>query len=225
MEMIRQPRLACPLAIRLAIGLMVAMVIGTNLLVWRPRTADLLCAEPTPPPSSSAAAKPSAEATGDSRYVQARKRMVEADLRGRDITDAKVLEVMGRLPRHQFVPKDLRGVVYADVPLPIGHGQTISQPYIVALTTQAVRPGPKSRALDIGTGSGYQAAVLGELCKKVYSIEILKPLADSAQKRLAEMGYRNITVRTGDPSRPDCSSRWGVDLGSLNGLAPPRREG
>jgi protein-L-isoaspartate(D-aspartate) O-methyltransferase len=127
--------------------------------------------------------------------------MVEADLRGRDITDVKVLEVMGRLPRHRFVPKDLQGVAYADAPLPIGHGQTISQPYIVALMTQAVRPGPKSRALDIGTGSGYQAAVLAELCKEVYSIEILKPLADSARERLAEMGYRNITVRTGDGYR------------------------
>ena len=127
--------------------------------------------------------------------------MVEADLRGRDITDAKVLEVMGRLPRHRFVPKDLQGVAYADVPLPIGHGQTISQPYIVALMTQAVHPGPKSRALDIGTGSGYQAAVLAELCKEVYSIEILKPLADSVQERLAKMGYRNITVHAGDGYR------------------------
>ena len=127
--------------------------------------------------------------------------MVEADLRGRDITDVKVLEVMGRLPRQRFVPMDLQGVAYADVPLPIGHGQTISQPYIVALMTQAVCPGPKSRALDIGTGSGYQAAVLAELCKEVYSIEILKPLADSAQERLAEMGYKNVTVRTGDGYR------------------------
>ena len=86
---------------------------------------------------------------------------------------------MGRVPRHQFVPEDLQSLAYADMPVPIGHGQTISQPYVVALMTQAVRPAPTSRALDIGTGSGYQAAVLAELCKEVYSIEILKPLAES----------------------------------------------
>jgi len=201
METRRQPRLACPIVTCPAVGLMVAMVIGTSLLVWRSRTADLLFAEPIQPSSSSPAAEPSAEATEDSRYVRVRKSMVEKDLRGRDITDVEVLEVMGRLPRHRFIPKNLKWAAYADMPLPIGHGQTISQPYIVALMTQAARPGLKSRALDIGTGSGYQAAVLAEVCKEVYSIEILKPLAESAQKRLAELGYRNITVRTGDGYR------------------------
>ena len=110
-------------------------------------------------------------------------------------------EVMGRLPRHRFVPEDLQNLAYADMPVSIGHGQTISQPYVVALMTQAVRPAPTSRALDIGTGSGYQAAVLAELCKEVYSIEILKPLAKSAQKRLTALGYKNITIRIGDGYR------------------------
>lgn len=128
----------------------------------------------------------------------ARRQMVELDLRGRDIVDQRVLAVMSRIPRHRFVPEALRDVAYSDRALPIGHGQTISQPYIVALMTQLVRPGPQSRALDVGTGSGYQAAVLAELCKEVYSIEILEPLADEARRRLESLGYKNITVRCGD---------------------------
>ena len=165
METIRQPRFTWPIAICLAAGLMVAMVFGTSLLVWQPWTGHLLSAAPASPSAPLPGAKPSAEAVEDSRYVAARKRMVEEDLRGRDITNAKVLEVMGSVPRHRFVAKDLLDVAYADQPLPIGHDQTISQPYIVALMTQAARPRPTSRALDIGTGSGYQAAVLAELCE------------------------------------------------------------
>jgi protein-L-isoaspartate(D-aspartate) O-methyltransferase len=180
---------------------MVAMVFGTSLLVWQPWTGHLLSAEPAPPPALVPGTKPSAEAVEDSRYVEARKRMVEEDLRGRDITNVKVLEVMGRVPRHRFVAKDLLDVAYADQPLPIGHDQTISQPYIVALMTQAARPKPTSRALDIGTGSGYQTAVLAEVCKEVYSIEILNPLAASARNRLTALGYKNITIRVGDGYR------------------------
>ena len=176
------------------------MVMGTGILAL-PRTTGLLAAEPAPPASSQPGTRASAEATEDAQLVMARKSMVEEHLRGRDITETKVLEVMGRLPRHRFVPENLQKLAYADRPLPIGHGQTISQPYIVALMTQAARPKPTSRALDIGTGSGYQAAVLAELCKEVYSIEILRPLAETAHKRLADMGYRNITVRTGDGYR------------------------
>ena len=138
---------------------------------------------------------------GNADHAAARRRMVEKDLRRRDITDRRVLEVMGRLERHRFVPPQSQRAAYADHPLPIGHGQTISQPYIVALMTQLARPKPGSRALDIGTGSGYQAAVLGELCKEVYSIEIVKPLAKSATKRLKKLGYKNITVRHGDGYR------------------------
>jgi len=99
------------------------------------------------------------------------------------------------------VPEPLRGAAYADHPLPIGHEQTISQPYIVALMTQLAKPKPESRALDIGTGSGYQAAVLAEVCKEVYGIEIVKPLADEAKVRLKKLGYENVTVRHGDGYR------------------------
>ena len=131
-------------------------------------------------------------------FARARQQMVDRQLRRRDISDARVLEVMGRIPRHRFVAENLADSAYNDHPLPIGHGQTISQPYIVALMTQLAQPKPQSRVLDVGTGSGYQAAVLAELCKDVYSIEILKPLADEARERLASLGYKNVEVRHGD---------------------------
>ncbi len=157
---------------------------------------------PSPPVAPSAgaveAAQPERE---DEDFAQARRRMVERDLAGRDITNKKVLQVMGRIPRHEFVRESLRPAAYADRPLPIGHEQTISQPYIVALMTQLARPTANSRALDIGTGSGYQAAVLGAICKQVYSIEIVKPLADEAARRLRRLGYKNVTVRAGDGYR------------------------
>jgi protein-L-isoaspartate(D-aspartate) O-methyltransferase len=128
----------------------------------------------------------------------ARRRMVEMQMRHRDITDQRVLQVMGKVPRQCFVPENERDAAYDDRPLPIGYGQTISQPYIVALMTQLARPKPESRALEVGAGCGYQAAVLAELCKEVYAIEIIEPLATAAQKRLAAMGYQNITLRCGD---------------------------
>jgi len=137
----------------------------------------------------------------DARLSEARYQMVRRQLRGRDITDKRVLEVMGRLRREQFAPKGLEDQAYSDHPLPIGHAQTISQPYIVALMTQLAQPKPEDRALDIGTGSGYQAAVLAGLCKEVYSIEIVKPLADEAGRRLEALGYKNIEVRHGDGYR------------------------
>ncbi len=139
----------------------------------------------------------------DPAHTRSRQQMVDRDLAGpgRDITNRRVLEAMGRVPRHRFVPEDLEFVAYADRPLPIGHGQTISQPYIVALMTQFAAPKPESKALDIGTGSGYQAAVLAELCGEVYSIEIVKPLADEATARLVELGYEKVTVRHGDGYR------------------------
>jgi len=112
-----------------------------------------------------------------------------------------VLKAMESVPRHRFVAPEYEDTAYADHPLPIGHGQTISQPYIVALMTQLARPRPQSRALDVGTGSGYQAAILAELCKEVYSIEIVKPLAEEARKRLANLGYTKVTVRHGDGYR------------------------
>jgi len=135
------------------------------------------------------------------RFTALRRRMVDVQIAAREITDERVLEVMRRVPRHLFVPESQRESAYADWPLQIGEGQTISQPYIVALMTQLARPKPESRALDVGTGSGYQAAVLAELCREVYSIEIIESLAADAGRRLAELGYRNVEVRCGDGYR------------------------
>jgi protein-L-isoaspartate(D-aspartate) O-methyltransferase len=127
-----------------------------------------------------------------------RRRMVDHDLRARDIRDPRVLAAMASVPRHRFVPDALQRDAYADMPLPIGHGQTISQPYIVAFMTQALEIEPHHRVLEIGTGSGYQAAVLGEVAAQVYSIEIVEPLAQRASATLAELGYGNIEVRAGN---------------------------
>jgi protein-L-isoaspartate(D-aspartate) O-methyltransferase len=147
------------------------------------------------------AADSSAPTESEDRYAAARRDMVDRQLRRRDIRDKRVLDAMQDVPRHRFVPADMLDMAYADQPLPIGQRQTISQPYIVALMTQLAQPKPKSRALDVGTGSGYQAAVLAELCGKVYSIEIIESLAGGARKRLKELGYDNIQVRCGDGYR------------------------
>lgn len=117
------------------------------------------------------------------------------------ITDSVVLEAMRAVPRHRFVPPTLRASAYDDRPLPIGHGQTISQPWIVARMTEIVRPEPGDTVLEVGTGSGYQAAVLGEIVGHVYTIEIVADLASSARRRLGELGYGNVTVRHGDGYR------------------------
>lgn len=131
-------------------------------------------------------------------YDKKRKLMVEHDLKGRGITDKKVLGVMGKVPRHLFVDEHLRDRAYEDYPLPIGEGQTISQPYVVALMTEALKLKPTDRVLEIGTGSGYQAAVLAEIVKEVYTVEIRKELAEKAEKRLKELGYRNAKVKSAD---------------------------
>ena len=124
--------------------------------------------------------------------------MVEQQLRARDIRDRRVLDAMRKVPRHRFVPENVRARAYGDYPLPIGHDQTISQPYIVAFMTQALKVEPTSRVLEIGTGSGYQAAILGELAREVYTIEIVTPLAERSRALLAELGYRNVHVRAGN---------------------------
>lgn len=123
--------------------------------------------------------------------------VTERELEGR-VPDEKVMQVMGTVPRHEFVDASQRKDAYANRPLPIGYGQTISQPYIVALMTVLAGVDAQSRVLELGTGSGYQAAVLAELVSEVYSIEIIAPLAESASKRLANLGYKNVTVRHGD---------------------------
>jgi len=132
------------------------------------------------------------------KYVDKRKHMVDTQLRTRDINDEKVLAVMEKVQRDKFVPSGFVEDAYNDNPLPIGYGQTISQPYIVALMTQSLQVKPDYRVLEIGTGSGYQAAVLAELVKEVYTIEIIKELAESADNREKELGYKNINVKHAD---------------------------
>ncbi len=131
-------------------------------------------------------------------FAGPRRVMVERHLAARDIRDPHVLRAMSKVRRHAFVPAELSAKAYADRPLPIAHRQTISQPYIVALMTQLAHARPGAKALDVGTGSGYQAAVLAEIVDHVYSVEIVCPLADSARGRLKAEGYKNVTVRCGD---------------------------
>jgi protein-L-isoaspartate(D-aspartate) O-methyltransferase len=131
-------------------------------------------------------------------WTAERQRMVDQQLRARDIRSLGVLDAMRSVPRHLFIPEANRRDAYDDSPIPIGYGQTISQPYIVAFMTQALEIGPADRVLEIGTGCGYQAAVLATLAKQVYSIEIVEPLADRARVTLSSLGYRNIEVRTGN---------------------------
>jgi protein-L-isoaspartate(D-aspartate) O-methyltransferase len=135
-------------------------------------------------------------ATGDEDTQ--RQRMVVQQLESRDIRNPRVLDAMRRVPRHLFVPELRRAAAYDDTPLPIGYGQTISQPYIVAFMTQALEVAPEHRVLEIGTGSGYQAAVLSVLAGEVYTIEILPALADQARATLSALGYRNVQVRAGN---------------------------
>lgn len=131
-------------------------------------------------------------------YQVLRERMVERQILARGITDQAVLDAMRRVPRHEFVPEDLRHAAYEDHPLPIGEGQTISQPYIVALMTEVLHLLPGERVLEIGTGSGYQAAVLAELTDQVYTIEILEDLGKRGEETLRRLGYSRVRVKIGD---------------------------
>jgi len=124
--------------------------------------------------------------------------MVDSQMRSRDITDERVLEVMEKVPRQEFVPDELLEYAFIDQPLPIGYGQTISQPYIVAVMTQLLEVQDTHKVLEVGTGSGYQAAIMGELAEVVYTVEIIEPLATRAADLLARLGYTNIHVRHAD---------------------------
>jgi protein-L-isoaspartate(D-aspartate) O-methyltransferase len=132
------------------------------------------------------------------RYRAARLALVERYIAGEGIQDAATLRAMRTVPRHEFVPAEYRDRAYGDYPLPIGHGQTISQPYVVAYMTEVLRIEPGHRVLEIGTGSGYQAAILGELAREVYTIEIVPELARRAAETLRALSYRNVQVREGD---------------------------
>jgi len=136
--------------------------------------------------------------TPASDFGAERQRMVQQQLKGRGIKDERVLAAMGKVPREAFVPPESRAASYEDGPLPIGYDQTISQPYIVAFMTEQLRLKPSDRVLEIGTGSGYQAAILAELVSEIYSVEIVEPLARAAEVTLKRLGYKNVHVKIGD---------------------------
>ncbi len=138
------------------------------------------------------------QSRSEDRYAEARRAMVQLDLKNRDIHDPSVLAVMEKVPRHLFLDERFRDEAYADHPLPLAEGQTISQPYIVAVMTQYLKLKKTDRVLEIGTGSGYQAAVLAELAGRVYTIELKKSLASQAERLLRQLGYGTVSVRCGD---------------------------
>ncbi len=131
-------------------------------------------------------------------FERERQRMIDEQLVGRGIRDERVLKAMGTVPRHEFLPEAMRGNAYVDQALPLGEGQTMSQPYMVALMTELLKLGGTERVLEIGTGSGYQAAVLAELCEKVYTVERIKTLADKARATLDRLGYRSVALKVYD---------------------------
>ena len=154
------------------------------------------CARPVP--TSAPPISPTATLERPDAYAEARKAMVTWQIEGRGVSDPAVLDAMRRLPRHLFVPDQYISAAYEDHPLPIGYGQTISQPYIVGLMSQALHVQPGQRVLEIGTGSGYQAAVLAEMGAEVYTVEIVPELAQQATQRLGDMGYKTVQVRQVD---------------------------
>jgi len=184
---------------------------------WRAQTAGAGARRLAPVPALTAftaltalallALAPRAPESADEPFARERERLL-AEIRetvdltsartGRARLDPRVMETLRRVPRHEFVPPGVRDAAWENRPLPIGHGQTISQPYIVALMTDLLATGPGDVVLEVGTGSGYQAAVLAELVGQVYTIEIVPPLARSARARLDRLGYENVTVRGGD---------------------------
>jgi protein-L-isoaspartate(D-aspartate) O-methyltransferase len=133
-----------------------------------------------------------------SDFAAQRRQMVQQQLMGRGISEQRVLDAMAKVPREEFVAPESRVASYEDGPLPIGYGQTISQPYIVAFMTEQLRPKSSDRVLEVGTGSGYQAAILAELVSEVYSIEIVEPLAKNAEATLQRLGYKNVHIKFGD---------------------------
>ncbi len=167
--------------------------VGRKLLLAVAVALNVSCG-PAPPDQASA----STQSRQQIDFPRARRKMVEEQIEARGVTDARVLEAMQRVPRHEYVPAEYRARAYSDRPLPIGLDQTISQPYIVALMTELIQPEPDDRLLEIGTGSGYQAAVAAELVSEVYSIEIIPELAHSAAERLERLGVSNVFVRAGD---------------------------
>lgn len=155
-------------------------------------------------------------------FESQREEMVRMMARWRGVYDSRVLDAMRATPREEFVPHHLRNAAYDDAPLPIGHGQTISQPLVVALMAQAIAPAPGDRVLDVGTGSGYAAAVLAEIVAQVFSIEVQPDLARAAARRLRELGYDNVEVTQGDGSQgwPEHAPYDGVVVAAASGKIP-----
>jgi protein-L-isoaspartate(D-aspartate) O-methyltransferase len=176
---------------RLALPALIAACLGSLAIAgaWSP-PRPLASIAP-----QGAAARP---ASDNNRLTARRHAMVESQLRARGIRNAAVLAAMEKVPRHLFVPEPNLDLAYEDGPLPIGYGQTISQPYIVAYMSEALEVSRTDKVLEIGTGSGYQAAILAELAREVYTIEIVPELAERARALLAGLGYRNVHVRVGD---------------------------
>jgi protein-L-isoaspartate(D-aspartate) O-methyltransferase len=156
-------------------------------------------------------------------YNELRKNMVQRQLRARGIRDQRVLEVMGEIPRHLFVPESLRNEAYDDGPAPIGEGQTISQPYMVAVMTQLLALRGSERVLEVGTGSGYQTAVLSRLCAWVFTVERRPALAARAESLLNRLGYNNISFRVGDGTRGwACEAPFDAIMVTAGAPAPPK---
>ncbi len=178
-------------------------VLGWGLAVWvlacaaTPPAPTATVPQPASTPADTPTTQPTLTPAADP-FVQRRQAMVDTQLRSRDITDAQVLAVMEKVPRHEFVPADVLAQSYEDHPLPIGYGQTISQPYIVGLMTQLLNLKRGEKVLEIGTGSGYQAAILAELTDQVYTVEIIPELAQRAEGTLRRLGYSQVQVKTSD---------------------------
>ena len=178
-----------------------ACVLGL-LLLGACVSTGLYQSEPTPSPARTPARQgtdtPVPPSVDSDPYAESRRRMVEGQISARGVDDERVLGVLQSVPRHKFVLEEYRSRAYEDRPLPIGYGQTISQPYIVAVMTQLLQVDESSEVLEIGTGSGYQAAVLARLADQVYTMEIVEPLCEQARERLARLGFDNVTVRCAD---------------------------
>lgn len=170
-----------------------------------------------------AGALPAARALASDTFEKERYQMVEKQIKDRGIDDLKILRAMSTVPRHLFVPKNLQRQAYMDGPLPIGHGQTISQPYIVAYMTDILQIQPEQRILEIGTGSGYQAAILAQLTDQLYTMEIIPELADRASKTLKQTGYSRVHVRQGDGYHgwPDAAPFDGIMVTAAAEFIPP----
>lgn len=174
---------------------------GQANMTSTPSSAALRSAPTWTPQDTAKAGRPTGTSTpepADDSFVEQRRKMVKFQIEGRGVSDLLVLQAMREVPRHKFVSGDLINQAYADHPLPIGYGQTISQPYIVALMTEKLKLGPGDKVLEIGTGSGYQAAVLAEITDNVYTVEIIPELAERATKTLKETGYSMVKTLNAD---------------------------